>query len=55
MIVIPVFDFVIALTVIVIASVMAGGALVGIRLDKVTRERDAAWRQIERMRGNGNK
>ncbi|WP_195917158.1 hypothetical protein [Lactococcus petauri] len=50
MIVIPIFDFVIAFTVSIIACVIAGGALVGIRLDKVTRERDAAWRQIERMR-----
>lgn len=53
MIVIPIFDFVIALTIIVIASVIAGVALVGIRLDKVTRERDEAWKQMERMRKNG--
>lgn len=53
MIVISTFELAIALTVMIIACVIAGWALAGIRLDKVTRERDAAWRQIERMKKNG--
>lgn len=50
MIVIPVFELCIALAVIIIGSCIGSAALVGLKLEKVTKERDAAWRLIERMK-----